>query len=367
MMQNFHIKEDAENNDARRRKKSKKLLKELTHGAVPRGALQVVAVSNTAALEDLNNGSKRDVKRIKLISEDEPCLKVTLEKIYQKALKTKKSEEELNERLLYVAEYRQDVWKYLLELERNQNYPKPQYMLKQTEICWRTRAILVDWFASVTEEYSLSNETFQLSVNYVDRVLSKLNVVRTKFQLVGVAAMSLAGKMEEISPIDVQEWTYLAGDAFTSNQILKMERLVARVLKCNMRPPTITSFIEHFCVEHSLNSKTTHLALYLSDLVLLEGEEYLNVLPSKLAASCIALARYTLAETRPWPKKFQEQFGYTVQQLSPVLKKQQKTFRDRPAKEQKAIQTKYVGEKYDKVALLKPRSCLNFEEFAGEE
>ena len=43
--------------------------------------------------------------------------------------------------------------------------------------------------------------------------------------------MLIAGKMEEIYPIDVKEWSYLSGDAFTPKQILKMEQLIIKLLK----------------------------------------------------------------------------------------------------------------------------------------
>lgn len=383
-MSAFQILEDAENCHVAQHKKKK--IHDVPKDLV---AEKKFVTENRGVLQPLNNGVRHEAKRVKLTEDKKTveviCIDDTLKENDKKAvirvdeevLKIDKPEEQQpakNEKpydsfskgLLYAQEYRMDIWKYLHDLERSHSFPKSKYMLKQTDLSWSTRSILVDWLVSVAAEYDLSNETFHLSVNYIDRFLGHIAVVRNKLQLVGAAAMLLAGKIEEIYPIDVKEWSYLTGDAFTPRQIIKMEQLVAKVLKFKMQPPTTCMFIEHFCQEHNLDSKTTNLAMYISELVLVEGKEYLNYLPSKLAAASIALARYTLSKEKPWPKKFKEHSGYTIQQLSPVVQKQQKTFQDSPLKEQKAVQSKYKSDKYNKVALLKPRNLV-LKEFQDDE
>lgn len=54
------------------------------------------------------------------------------------------------------------------------------------------RSILVDWLVEVADEYKLHTETTHLAVNYIDRFLSHMAVLRGKLQLVGAAAMFLA-------------------------------------------------------------------------------------------------------------------------------------------------------------------------------
>lgn len=70
--------------------------------------------------------------------------------------------------------------------------PKPGYMKKQPDITYNMRTILVDWLVEVAEEYKLHTETLYLAVNYIDRFLSYMSVVRAKLQLVGTAAMYIA-------------------------------------------------------------------------------------------------------------------------------------------------------------------------------
>ena len=67
-----------------------------------------------------------------------------------------------------------------------------QYMIKQPDITYPMRAILVDWLVEVGEEYKLQPETIYLAVNYIDRFLSYMSVQRAKLQLVGTACMFIA-------------------------------------------------------------------------------------------------------------------------------------------------------------------------------
>lgn len=65
-------------------------------------------------------------------------------------------------------------------------------MKKQPDINNSMRCILVDWLVEVSEEYRLHRETMCLAVNYIDRFLSQMSVLRGKLQLVGAASIFLA-------------------------------------------------------------------------------------------------------------------------------------------------------------------------------
>lgn len=67
--------------------------------------------------------------------------------------------------------------------------PRADYMRKQPDINDSMRSILVDWLVEVSEEYRMHSETLYLAINYVDRFLSFMSVVRAKLQLVGTASM----------------------------------------------------------------------------------------------------------------------------------------------------------------------------------
>lgn len=85
--------------------------------------------------------------------------------------------------------------------------------------------------------------------------------VKSKFQLLGAAAMMIASKLEEIYPPSAKEWTYLTQDSYTINQISQMEQLLVKVLRYELQPPTTHTYIQHLCVEHNIDKKTQFLAM----------------------------------------------------------------------------------------------------------
>ena len=94
---------------------------------------------------------------------------------------------------------------------------------KQTDINEKMRAILVDWLIEVHYKFKLLPETLFLTVNLIDRYLERNDVVRTKLQLVGVGAMLIASKYEEIYAPEVRDFVYITDKAYTKEEILIME------------------------------------------------------------------------------------------------------------------------------------------------
>ncbi|XP_019873543.1 cyclin-A2 [Aethina tumida] len=249
-------------------------------------------------------------------------------------------------------EYRDDIFKYLREHEMK-NRPKPGYMKKQPDVTPNMRTILVDWLVEVAEEYKLQCETLYLAVNFIDRFLSYMSVVRAKLQLVGTAAMFLASKYEEIYPPDIGEFVYITDDTYNKRQVIRMEQLILKVLGFDLSIPTPLTFIHAICVSTRLTEKTLYLAMYLSELSMLNGDVYLEYLPSMIAASAIALARHTLTE-EPWTNELVAYTGYELDDLQKCIEFLNVMFRMAPLHSQHAIQDKYRKQKYLMVSNLRP-------------
>lgn len=66
------------------------------------------------------------------------------------------------------------------------------------EINAKMRTILADWLVEVHHKFELMPETLYLTINVIDRYLSMETVLRRELQLVGVSAMLIASKYEEI-------------------------------------------------------------------------------------------------------------------------------------------------------------------------
>merc|ERR1712240_628464 len=185
-----------------------------------------------------------------------------------------------------VPEYSEDIYSYLRQSEVKY-MAKHNYMSKQPDINQGMRTILVDWLVEVGEEYKLQTETLYLAVSYIDRFLSYMSVQRAKLQLVGTAAMFIASKYEEIYPPDVGEFIYITDDTYNKRQVLRMEHLVLKVLGFDLSVPTSHLFVSQLGQMSQTNEKTQHLAMYLNELSLMSGENFLRYTPSLVAAASI--------------------------------------------------------------------------------
>lgn len=259
-------------------------------------------------------------------------------------------------------EYKDEILAYMRE-EELKNRAKPNYMKKQQDITSSMRSILIDWLVEVSEEYKLNIETLYLAVNYTDRFLSQMNVLRGKLQLVGTASMYIAAKYEEISPPDVTEFVYITDDTYNKKQVLKMEHLLLKVLDFRMNTPTINCFLTHylrFLKMTGLNTsdKIENLARYLAELTLIESDTFLNFLPSQIAASAIYLSMYTLG--KKWTKPIAEQLGYDFEltELGECIGEMYKCMKAAESLPQQAIQEKYKSNRFNSVALIEPPNSL---------
>jgi cyclin B len=86
------------------------------------------------------------------------------------------------------------------------------YMGSQPEINPKMRAILVDWLVEVAHKFELMPESFYLTIYIIDRFLSLQAVSRRELQLVGVSAMLIACKYEEIWAPQVGCWLKSSSD-----------------------------------------------------------------------------------------------------------------------------------------------------------
>lgn len=68
-------------------------------------------------------------------------------------------------------------------------------------------------------------ETLYLTVNLIDRFLAVQSVIRKKLQLVGITALLLACKYEEVSVPVVEDLILISDKAYTRNEVLAMVSL----------------------------------------------------------------------------------------------------------------------------------------------
>lgn len=78
------------------------------------------------------------------------------------------------------------------------------------------RATLVDWLVQVHMKFKLLTETLFITVNIIDRFLSVcMGIEKDQFQLIGVSALLIATKYEEIYPPTVKDLVYITKKVYT--------------------------------------------------------------------------------------------------------------------------------------------------------
>jgi hypothetical protein len=119
---------------------------------------------------------------------------------------------------LCVTSYVQDMYEHFRSKEIATSV-RPVYMEDQPFIDERCRSIVVDWLVEVHMKFKLELETLYLTINIIDRYLAKAEVKKLKLQLVGVTALLIASKYEEIYPPELRDLVSICGQNYNGKKV----------------------------------------------------------------------------------------------------------------------------------------------------
>jgi len=190
-----------------------------------------------------------------------------------------------------VSEYVNEIFDYMKELEKT-TMPNPKYMDHQEKLSWKMRTVLIDWLIDIHNQFRLLPETLYLAVNIVDRFLSSREVDTYKLQLVGVTAMFIAAKYEEIVAPSVQNYLCVQ-DLYNEDEILRAERYVLKALDFGLHYPNPMSFLRRNSKADNYDPLSRTFAKFLMELSLID-HRFLFFPPSKVAAASMYLSRLIL-------------------------------------------------------------------------
>ncbi|XP_063395048.1 G2/mitotic-specific cyclin-B1 [Cydia fagiglandana] len=250
--------------------------------------------------------------------------------------------------------YIKDIYHYLTELELKYAI-EPDHLRKQSVITGKMRATLIDWLVEVQRQFSLVLETFHLTVGIIDRYLQAVpNVQRNQLQLVGVTAMFLASKYEEIYAPEVGDFVYVTDNAYSKADVFQCERdIMAKLGFCLARPIPL-SFLRRFVKAAHGTSKNHHLAKYFVDLSLVEYS-MAHYRPSELAAAALCLSLYLLSRKsleEVWTPTMTYYSEYTLEHLDPIIRKIAKIVVNVKNSKYKSVYNRYLDPKLAKVSAL---------------
>ncbi|CAB3403304.1 unnamed protein product [Caenorhabditis bovis] len=255
------------------------------------------------------------------------------------------------EEMFACEEYFADIYKYMCDRQTKVR-PSSRYIAKQPDVTVEMRAILIDWFNDVTNEYGLQQETLHLATSLVDRVLSKFCVEKHRLQLVGTTALMIASKYEEIYPPELKDFSHITADTFNVKQILMMEKYLLAQLDYVVSTPTIAWFASCFARKQEASKRTKHAMEYMVDLSLMDYK-MLVFRPSHIAAACLCFAN-VLTDCAPWSRELEQTTSMNIEQFAVILPELHKLFVEARTSEYSSMFTRYSDNIFHAVSLLPP-------------
>lgn len=255
---------------------------------------------------------------------------------------------------MLVSEYVNDIYKYLNDLEETFAI-RENFLDGHKQINHKMRTILIDWINEVHYQFKLEIDTYHMTVSIIDRYLQLVtDTPKKELQLVGVTAMFIASKYEELFPPEISDFAYITDDTYKKKQILEMERQIVRVLDFHLGKPLPTHFLRRFSKAAKAADKNHLVAKYLIELASIDyGTAHYK--PSEIAAAALYISLYLYpiangAESKVWSKTLEHYTHYTIEQLTPVVQRLAKLVKSAPTMKVQAVYSKYQSSKFEKIS-----------------
>lgn len=252
-------------------------------------------------------------------------------------------------------EYAAAIYGYLRQIEDGLSIRED--FLQGCPINGKMRAVLVDWLIEVHTQFKLLQETLFMTVYVIDKFLQceGSTISRDKLQLVGVTAMFLASKVEEMYSPEINDFVYITDNAYTCGEIRQMELRMLRTLGFNFSRPLPLHFLRRNSKAGDVDVQQHTLAKYLVEMSLPEYE--LSHIPPSLLASAALYLSLMILEPRAdtgaiWSPTLVHYSTYHTTHLLPVVSSLAKVLTKREFTKLRAVHNKYASKKFMKVAEL---------------
>eukprot|EP00477_Mikrocytos_mackini_P000104 GAHX01000108.1.p1 GENE.GAHX01000108.1~~GAHX01000108.1.p1 ORF type:complete len:410 (-),score=71.21 GAHX01000108.1:1839-3017(-) len=135
------------------------------------------------------------------------------------------------------------IFSYVLKLESKLKRPKTN--IPVLPITYKHRMILVDWLISVHQKFKLKTPSLFLCIDILDCCLPNTKILKSELQTVGVAALLIASKIEEIHPPTLKNLEYISADACPVEKITEKESILCEKMKFDFSAPNLYTFVSH--------------------------------------------------------------------------------------------------------------------------
>lgn len=175
-----------------------------------------------------------------------------------------------------------------------------QSMDQQPEIRWHMRPCLVDFLVEIHFTFRLRPETLYLTLNIIDRYVSRRIVQIKHYQLVGCAALWIAAKFEDAKERvpTVQDLAQICRDTYEESAFIQMEGHVLSTIQWTLGHPTAEAWLRLICCGTYIEEpKVQHVARFLMEITLFY-REFIMYPPSTIALAALTLSRFLCGKPR---------------------------------------------------------------------
>jgi cyclin A len=246
-------------------------------------------------------------------------------------------------------EYFEAITAHLRASEKKHQPSKSYLADKQPDVNEQMRSILVDWLNEVMEEFRLKVDTLCLTVNVVDRYLSRVAVPRNLLQLVGIASMLIASKVEEIVPPTIADFVYITDNTYTRDEVIRMELAILNELRYDLTVVTVRDFLGIYLKLAQADRYACMFADYLTELTLQEYA-FLRWSPSVIAAAAVVFALFTGDAPFAWSDAVAKCSLRGPHELNDCLREMHRVLKAAPRNALQAVREKYSHAKYLRVS-----------------
>ena len=181
-------------------------------------------------------------------------------------------------------------------------------MQTATEVKDTSRAFLIEWIIDVHRKFRLLPETLYVTVYIIDSFLSLKQIKKSQLHILGVTALLISTKYEEIYPPELKDLLTVSENKFTKAEVLQMEKDILLTLQFDLTAPSAYRFLERFRRVSSIvghEEKVFFFAQYLQEISLLDAS-LLKYKASEIAAASLILAAKSLKKVNVWNKDMEK-------------------------------------------------------------
>ena len=237
--------------------------------------------------ENKDKKAEKEIKNNNTNSQENKLTKLNSEKPEDDEVKIKYFDTSKVTNVQIPKDYLNIIYYNLLKEEEKGIIPMPDYtyLTRQTEINEKMRSILVDWLIDVHFKFGFTDETLFMTISIIDRYLTISQITRTNFQLLGITALMIACKHEEIDLPKIDDFIYITDNAYVKSEVVKMEEDVLSKLNFAFMYPSPIKFFEYLSFHFNFDKKHHMMGKYLMESFLLDVKNC-KYKPSIISCAC---------------------------------------------------------------------------------